>query len=307
MDLEEVFDGGAGAANRYLIQDLRFSNFLLTISSNITPHSDTEKDNLVDWFTDCCGELFDDWDEINGNVLKPAGTPNMNMVRFPDDSRIISVRAKVAIEAGAMQGQVHAHVLLEVAHNYTRQEDGAAGYGYDTGVEKRNLGVHVNVYALREWFNSRIPRMMLDVGTPTPEKVYVNSRLLTKGTDNSNKWLTLAYINKTRARDQPGLPPRNLPVDEAAAPPELQRVGDRLRGNATLENTEHAWPDGVGVGGALTPPDSPPAPQDDDSPPPSPPAPGFRRTTVSAPGFTRTTISAPKMIGTTKGGMRKFK
>lgn len=151
---------------------------------------------------------------MNGNLLKPPGTDNAQYSQFPHDHKIINIRSRCSPEQGqAQRGQVHCHILLEVAHRYLHQEDGATGEGNDTG--KPYLGVHVNVLALREFLNSRIYRMDISFDRK-PKKVYVKSDLLTKGTDNSNKWLTLQYISKDRAKDNGG-GVRNLRRDEIDA------------------------------------------------------------------------------------------
>ena len=177
-------------------QDLRFSNFLLTFSTNVVPRDDSEQDNLVEWLIEATNELFRDWETINGNCLKPPGTRNSQMARFVDPVRIVHIRARVSCERGqAQQGQVHCHVLLEVAHRYLQQEGGAEGNGPENG--RPYIGVHTNVEAMREFLNDRINRMDIPENR-RPPKIYVNSKLLTKGTDQSNKWLTLQYINKDR-------------------------------------------------------------------------------------------------------------
>lgn len=204
-------------------QSLRYSNFLLTISTNVVPKNDEEKMAVAEWLLNNCMDMFWNFDTLNGNCIKPAGTPNREKVTFPVDNKIIKIRSRVAVEQGDMQrGQIHAHVLLEIAHEYLEQEDRAEG-GQGG---KNNIGVHINVVALRDWFNSRIPQMMIDPSR-WPAKIYINSKLLTTGTDNSNKFLTLQYINKDRARDNDG-GYRNLTEDRAEAPTELQQVHQTL-------------------------------------------------------------------------------
>jgi len=199
--------------NAIMGQNLRYSNFLITVSTNVTPNSIQEMGALTQWLIQSTSRLFGSWDYLNGRVLKPPGTPNSEMRAFPADHSIISVRSKIAVEEGGVLGQMHAHILLEVAHEYTRQRDGAEGYGNETG--RPYLGVHTNVLAMREFFNARIQDMDLE-DARKPGKIYVNSKLLTKGTDNSNKWLTLQYLNKDVGRDNGG-GYRNLRFDEAVA------------------------------------------------------------------------------------------
>lgn len=276
-------------------QTLRYSNFLLTLSTNVRPINTTEKDELVEWLVKVTEELFSSFDSVNGNLLKPAGTRNYLKEVFPEDNKIISVNARISVEHGnAQRGQIHAHVLLEVAHEYLKQEDNAEGYGEDTG--RANLGVHVNVEALRDWLNARIPQMNIE-DDRKPEKVYVNCKLLTKGTDNSNKWLTLQYINKDVARDNDG-GQRNLRVDEVNTnDPDLSRVRhNMLRGgvNGTLED-HSLTKEQILVGGAL----------DEDDPFR---APKMVKTTVTAPKMVKTTAAAPKFVVTSgaKKSMKKF-
>jgi len=206
--------------------NIRFSNFLLTISTNVVPADSDEMSArqeelaLTRWLRDNLNTLFGSFDEMNGNVLKPAGSANSLRQQFPAVNRIGTVKSRIGIERGAAQrGQVHAHVLLEVMHRYDvpTAENGPQ----DAGMDKDYLGVHVNVTALREWLNQRIDNMRIPVFR-RPLKVYVNSRLLTKNNDNTNKWLSLAYINKDRAKDDnSGAVMRDLNVDRANADPEL--------------------------------------------------------------------------------------
>lgn len=199
---------------------LRYSNFLLTLSSNVVPKDEQEKMNVVFWFQDNAFPLFQDWDLLNGTVLKPAGTDNADKESFPGDHLIISVRSRFTVEQGQDQrGQVHAHVVMEVAHEYVRQQHGATGMGRDG---KDLLGVHVNVSAIREYLNGKIHNMDVPADR-RPKKIYVNSKLLTTGTDNSNKFLSYQYINKDVARDNGG-GKRNLKRDREEAPEELQQV-----------------------------------------------------------------------------------
>jgi hypothetical protein len=262
-------------------QTLRYSNFLITISTNVRPHSEDERDGLVEWLLNVLGELFGSFDLMNGNVLKPPGTPNQDHVAFPADNKIIKITNRIAVEQGAaQQGQIHAHVLLEVAHRYTAQEHGAEGNGNDTG--KPHLGVHVNVLALRNYLNGRIPEMQI-AGDRLPEKVYVNCKLLTKGTDNSNKFLTLQYLNKDRAKDNGG-GERDLRADGAAADPHLRHVQDvLLNGDPDIGYDPETHNISKG---------------NEDLRPPR--APGMRRVTVPAPTFVNTNAQPPNFVQTTQ-------
>lgn len=251
--------------NAVFNQSLRYSNFFLTFSTNVVPANDTELEACVDWLHMVTSDLFGHWHWLNGTVLKPAGTLNHEQHTFPADHLIRDIKSKVAIEVGDFQkgkGQVHAHTLLEVAHEYTRQRHGATGLGHETG--RPYLGVHVNVTALRIYLNGRIHEMGLDDGR-FPKKIYVNSKLLTKGTDNSNKWLTLQYINKDISRDNGG-GNRNLRHDEHDANnDELSRVRNLMLNpmattNHTIRsNSPEGWrdDDSIGMGGEV---DLPPAP-----------------------------------------------
>lgn len=207
-----------------------------------------EEAALTRWLRDNLTELFNSFDNLNGNVLKPAGSPNSDRAQFPPVNRIGTIKSRIGIERGAAQrGQVHAHVLLEVMHRYDVpiDENGPQDYGMD----RDYLGVHVNVTALREWLNQRIDSMRIPVYR-RPLKVYVNSRLLTKNNDNTNKWLTYAYIHKDVAKDDRDGNMRDLRADRQNAEIELQQAARTI--------TAH------GVGGALVTGDAfrpdPPAP-----------------------------------------------
>lgn len=212
--------------------NIRFSNFLLTISTNVRPQTTEDMDEgeeeaaLTHWLRDNLNELFGSFENLNGNVLKPAGSDNSARVEFPANNRIGTVKSRIGIERGAAQrGQVHAHVLMEVMHRYDTptDENGPQDYGMD----KDYLGVHVNVTALREWLNQRIDSMRIPVYR-RPLKIYVNSRLLTKNNDNTNKWLTLAYINKDSAKDDNEGNMRDLVADRQRADLELQQARDTV-------------------------------------------------------------------------------
>ena len=91
-------DGAGGGDDRIVnaarAQTLRYSNFLLTISTNVRPRDEEERDALVEWLLNHLGELFGDFDLMNGNVLKPPGTANGDMARFPADNKIIKITNK---------------------------------------------------------------------------------------------------------------------------------------------------------------------------------------------------------------------
>lgn len=264
-------------------QSLRFSNFLLTFSTNVRPGTQAELDALVNWLVESTDLMFHNWNILNGDVLKPAGTDNRTYTRFPDDHKIVSVRSRISIEQGEGHGQVHAHILLEVAHEYVNQRDGAEGTGFESN--KPNIGVHTNVTAMREWLNSRIHLMRLNEARK-PDKIYVNSRLLTKGTDNSNKWLTLQYIDKTIGRADGAGNIMNMRQAEADTnDPELSNVR-QLMLNGGLENGPNAF----NVNPPTIDQDRQDAPDFEDSvdqiQPPSPP----RRRGVPEPGSYRAHI-----------------
>lgn len=193
-------------------QNLLFSNFLLTISTNVVPVDDQERRALALWLRDEANNLFDDLSMLNGTVLKPAGSANEEKATFDDDNPIERIRSRVSLEAGDQRGQMHMHVLIEVAH--VRQES-PNGWG--------STGVHVNVKALRDYLNSRIHTMGI-APARMPPKIYVNSRLITSRDNPSAKWLTLAYLNKQRDNPSNGQAPRNLAADRLAAPAEEQRI-----------------------------------------------------------------------------------
>lgn len=252
-------------------QTLRFSNFLITISTNVHPLDDTERNHISTWLVNRTQELFNNWDRFNGTVIKPAGTLNGQELRFPDNHRIVAVSSNVAIEEGDFRGhagQIHAHVLLEIAHCYDRQEHGAAGWGTDQP-DREYKGVHVNVRTLRRYLNGLIGVMGIHLNRH-PRKIYLHCQLLTKGTDNSSKWLTLAYIDKQNAKDNGG-GVRNLAADRAADDPELQALRGPLRQTPyqhRLQPGGDCGPPG-GAGGALDAGD----PFGWDAPPAQPPGP----------------------------------
>lgn len=193
-------------------QNVLFSNFLLTISTNVVPNSDQERRAVAQWLRDEANNLFDDLAMLNGTVLKPAGSANEEKANFDDDNPIERIRSRVSLEAGDQRGQMHMHVLIEVAH--LRQES-PNNWG--------STGVHVNVKALRDYLNGQIHLMGIAPGR-LPQKIYVNSRLITSRDNPSAKWLTLAYLNKQRDNPSNGQAPRNLVADRLAAPAEEQNI-----------------------------------------------------------------------------------
>jgi hypothetical protein len=215
-----------------LSQRLCYSNFLITISTNVVPATPVEEGALADWLKQMLRYLFLTWDLLNGTVLKPAGSENSEQLSFPEPHQILSVKSRIAVERGGedRKGQVHAHVLLEVAHTYRKAVNGNAGLSNE-GTDV--VGVHVNVWALRNWLNRQVYALQLDEHRK-PKKIYVNSKLLTSGTDNSNKWLTLQYISKDRARDNGG-GVRNLRADQLQAPKVLQDLRPTLLHAETTE------------------------------------------------------------------------
>jgi hypothetical protein len=281
-------------------QNLRYSNFFITISTNVVPNNDGERKALADWLADRAEDLFHQWHVLNGTVLKPAGSDNRDGYGFPDPVQIISVRSMFSLEEGktAQRGQVHMHVLMEVAHTYTDQVEGNFG---TSGDDKPVVGVHVNVYQIRERLNAAIHLMDIEPYR-RPPKIYVNSKLQTTGTDNSNKWLTVQYIHKDVAKpdDYTDGQQRDLRADEAEATEEdrAAAAGLRQRGVHTVipdgASPPQRRPDYAdeGVGGALTPPGSPPgspfAPQAPHRAPvvQRPPLPG------NGPSFAYTTSTA---------------
>lgn len=167
--------------------------------------------NLTTWLKESVGDLFEDFDSINGNVIKPAGAPNGNFVRFGAMHKVDGIRAQITIEEGGRRGQMHAHVVLEVCHHYTDRNK----YGL--------TGVHVNRQGIINHMNGRIPNMPVP-NNEKPDNIYVNVRLLTKQTDNSSKWLALSYINKDV--DAAG---RDLAADRLNADQDLQDIHRSFR------------------------------------------------------------------------------
>jgi len=195
---------------------------LITISSNVVPIDEDEETEVARWLVNVCRATFNDWAILNGTVLKPAGTPNAAQEGFHGDHSIISVKSQIGIEVGGNKGYVHAHVVLEVAHQYLTANPG-----------QREVGVHVNIATLRSHLTSQIYLMALPPDR-WPQKIYVNSKLLTTGTDNSNKWLTYQYINKDVARDNGG-GFRDLRADREMADYALLDIRDDVIGGARTE------------------------------------------------------------------------
>lgn len=153
--------------------------------------------------------LFADFGSMNGIILKPAGSPNDEMQLVPE-GQVVGVRVKVTIEQGKGRGFMHCHVLLEVCHT-SRQRN-----------QWGMMGIHLNRRGLQEYLDHHIDQMPV-MANQRPEKCYVNMRLLTRGTDNSNKWLTLEYLDKDR--DVSG---RNLKRDRQNAPEQLREVRQKM-------------------------------------------------------------------------------
>lgn len=204
--------------------NLRYSNFLFTISTNVVPKNEDEKYELAAWLWNTLDKLFREWRFLNGVVLKPAGTDNRVATMFPADHKIVSVNSMISLEQGEGQrGQMHAHVVMEVAHEYCAQEHGAEGLASDG---KRIVGVHANVFRMRDYLNANIKHMGIEEARKPP-KIYVHCQLLTTGTDNSNKFLSYAYINKTHAKDNNG-GERDLYEDKMKATDDLRRIHDQM-------------------------------------------------------------------------------
>jgi len=224
-------------------QKLCFSNFHITWSTNVRPGKDDNmKRALAAWLIDRAKELFSSFDMINGNVIKPAGTHGNDNPRFPDDNQILACKARFSVEIGGEgdEGKVHSHCLLEVAHTYSEQTDGAEGVGASG---KPLIGVHSSAIGMRNYLNARIYLMEIPESRK-PEKIYVNCRLLTTATDNSLKWLTYQYINKDLAKDNDG-GTRDLRKDEAVTDrPDLTRARETLLKEPEFISCGGALPEG---------------------------------------------------------------
>ncbi len=196
---------------------MRWSNFLITVNTNVAPHTYLQRTGMTQWIYNVCQDLFTDFESLNGILIKPAGSPNEAEEKFDDDNRIAGVRARVTIEQGPQKKQMHAHILVEICHHYTNRNE----YGM--------AGVHINRRALNNYFDSRIEEMPIPP-LMQPRKLYLNNRLMTKGTDNSAKWLTLAYLNKDRDRSG-----RNLGVDRRNAGHEDRMIYAAFNSNAAVD------------------------------------------------------------------------
>lgn len=188
LDEEQVFepelpyDYGQGADKMY------FSNFVLTISTNVVPEDNVERAALADWLRIQANNLFDDFYRLNGTVLKPAGSPNAQNLTLGLEHRIEGVRSRITLERGTLRGQMHMHVVMEVAHRYTQRN------------EWNKMGVHVNTTAIRNYLQSQIPSMEIDPDR-RPTKIYVNSRLIANLNNQQTKWMALQYIHKDVDKD----------------------------------------------------------------------------------------------------------
>lgn len=211
---------------------LVFSNFLITISTNVVPAGSAERIAVALWLRIQANALFANWNLLNGTVLKPAGSPNDAALGFGDDHLVDGCRSRVALESGGQKGQMHMHVVLEVAHRYAdRNEWGARG-------------VHVNCATLRTYLNQQIPSMQI---AKQPDKIYVHSRLLTRLGQTQQKFMTLQYLEKevdSRGQD--------LALDRDRAPPLEREIAANAVGHPTVVKAGGRWQDeDFGVGGGL--------------------------------------------------------
>ncbi len=205
---------------------LIFSNYHITVVLNVNA-TELEEDALFDWLIHNCQEIFGSWENLNNFVFKPAGTRNDQEIKIDDvlGIRVISVRTVIGLELGEARRHPHAHCVMEVAHE---SQDDPANPVAPSG--KTYKGVHVNVATMKAYFNEHLHE--IDIARHRiPAQIYLNSRLLTTGTDNSRKFLTLQYIGKTTARDNDG-GRRNLLADRAMADPDDQRVHEGLANQA---------------------------------------------------------------------------
>ncbi len=250
---------------------LVFSNFLITISSNVAPMDMSEQNNVTQWLKGVCDELFNNPARLNGTVLKPAGTPNEDERDFGHPNRLVSMKSRIGFEVGDEKGYVHAHIVLEVAHRYSD-----VSWNQVAPNGENYKGVHVNVLTLRNFLNSQIDDMQLPANR-RPQRIYVNSRLLTNGTDNSSKWLTYQYINKTVARDNDG-GERDLTADRQFAPFRDVEIAAAVTGDDVVIHEVEGNP-------APAQDDNPMDnnTDEDDAPPPPPQPPGMRRVTIPMP------------------------
>lgn len=194
MNVDEALEGAINQGRH-----LCWSNFHITINSNVVPHTFAQRVGMTNWLTSTLQEVLFDFDSMNGVLLKPAGSPNEDYASFGDNHLIETIRSRVSIEQGRNGGTMHAHVLLEISHGYRDRNE----FGYK--------GVQLNRRAFHEFLQNRVALMPV-LPQQRPRDIYLNIRLLTRATDNTNKWLTLQYLNKDR--DIHG---RNLDADRAGA------------------------------------------------------------------------------------------
>jgi hypothetical protein len=193
-----------------------WSNFLITVNTRIVPQNAGERVEVVRWMQEVCQELFEDFDTLNGVLIKPAGATNSEEEKVPDDG-VVGVRARVGIEEGPDRGQLHCHILVEICHRL--------GEHNEHGMK----GVHINRTALQRYFDERLPRMNIPEARRI-RRVYLNNKLLTSGTDNSSKFMTLEYLNKSR--DVHG---RNLNAQRATASAAERRAVQALNRGEEFE------------------------------------------------------------------------
>lgn len=192
-----------------------WSNFLITVNTNFAPQNGEEEFGVVNYLQDACADLFQDFDSLNGVLIKPAGAPNAEN-HLVDPDGIVGVRSRVGIEQGAERGFVHAHILVEVCHRLGDNNE----FGF--------RGVHVNRGALQRFFDERLEGR--DFGGRHIERVYLNSKLQTRATDNASKYMTIAYLNKDR--DALG---RNLAAQRHAAGARAREIHAALVAAPTQE------------------------------------------------------------------------
>lgn len=208
-------------SNNMIAEAQRWSNFLITINTNVKPRTMGETLACTNWLILMCEMLFGTFEGLNGTVLKPAGAPNDTHAKFEGPHLISGVAARVTIEQGNQQGRIHAHILLEVCHHYTE----ANSYGL--------IGIHINRTALHQFLKDHLHMLALPE-LRRPASIYVDCKLLTTKTDNSNKFLTMAYINKDRAKDNGDSPNQkslDLRAQYASAPAKLQHIYDVVANN----------------------------------------------------------------------------
>jgi hypothetical protein len=211
-------------------EKLYFSNFVITISTNVVPRDELERGALADWLRIQGNDLFDDFYRLNGTVLKPAGSPAAENRTFGVNHRIEGVRSRITLEKGDKRGQMHMHVVMEVAHRYTERNE----WGL--------MGVHVNTTALRRYLTDKIKDMEIDVDR-RPASIYVHSRLIAALNDQQTKWMALQYIHK--GRDKNGA---SMVALEAQSSREDQNIIAGIRAPDQQFNWRR---DDIGLGGAL--------------------------------------------------------